>query len=263
MALQLCIFTILISVALTQNNTNFTSDFSAPDPNYWIEDEGIGHCDDICFEERPDHLTYNATDITDVNKTKMGLLSVLDDIPCVDPKTNKTTKGCCDSSGKTCARYAAGHLSSKYYHKYGRFEWKSVRVGHGDINNPMGPSNEFTCLSCYTDHPIHNEIAICVDYNSNQYHAAYWTNNTMNRRIVTLDKDVILAESYHDFHFEWTDKSLVYGLDDTTIWEIDVNDPKQVPFEMCNMRIILRPTHNETYQGPSYLFIEQYSYSTL
>ena len=199
----------------------------------------------------PDHLEYNTADI-DNTSTNVGLLSTLNDIPCKDDPSK------CDN-----AAYASGHLSSVDTYLYGHFEWYSSRIGHGDKSHPKGPTNEFTCFSCYIGSPVHNEIAMCIDYDSNQLHCAYWYDSTMHRNIVTLDGSVILAESYHNFHFKWTNNTVEYFLDDKTMWKVTSNDPKKVPYEPCNIKIILRPTGSNTYQEPAYLFVDEFSYQTL
>ena len=177
--------------------------------------------------------------------------------PCI----NKTNGECCQ--GNTCAKFASGHLSSKNSYLYGHFEWYSVRTGHSsnDKNSPNGPKNEFTCLSCYTDNPIHNEIAMCVNHDSTQIHCGYWYDNTENIKIVSNSNQSV-AQTYNNFHFHWNSKEILYMLGDDTLWHVTSDDPKKLPYEPCSLRVILRPTDNSTFEGPSYLFIESFSYET-
>ena len=104
---------------------------------------------------------------------------------------------------------------------------------------------------------------MCVNYNSNQLHCAYWYDNTMHRNIVTLDDNIILAESYHNFHFKWTNNTVEYFLDDKTLWKVTNDDYKKIPYEPCSVKIILRPTDSDGYQFPAYLYVDKFSYLQL
>ena len=220
----------------------------------------IYSCDDICVESRPDHLAYNSEDIgssSTSSSSLKGLLVTMNNQPCI----NQTNGKCCENNN--CATFAAGHLSSNNNYLYGHFEWYSVRTGHSynDNNSPNGPSNEFTCLSCYTNTPIHNEIAMCVSHDSTQIHCGYWYNNTANvQKTANINSSQNVAQTYNNFHFHWNSKEILYMLGDETLWHVTSDDPKLLPYHACQVRIILRPIHNSTYQGPSYLFIESFSY---
>ena len=245
---------IIVFLGLINAQQGWTDEFEYFNSSLWIQDTTVDHCDDICFIAMPDHLTYNSSDISSNSGNNKGLLVTLNDIPC---NTNKSS--CC--SGSKCANYAAGHLTSKNYYKYGHFEWYSTKVAHGNSTNIDGPMNEFTCMSCYTDNPVHNEIAMCVNHTSNQIHCAYWYNNKMNRKIITIN-DVNLEESYHDYHFKWSDSVLEYFYDDETLWKI-TNNESELPYESCSIRIILRPTGDPTYKGPAYFFVDKFSWNPI
>ena len=190
-----------------------------------------------------------------------GLIIAMNDMPCV----NSTNKECCENS--KCATFASGHLSSQNTFLYGHFNWNSVRTGHSsdDNNSPDGPENELSCLGCYVDTPTHNEISFCIHHDATRVHIGYWFNDTAHKsKYVDVPSDIgELSESWNDFSYHWNSDEILFELGTYTLWHVTKEDSEiGIPYLPCALKFILRPQNNETYLGPSYLFVESFQWTS-
>ena len=109
------------------------------------------------------------------------------------------------------------------------------------------------------DNPVHNEITMCLNHTTNQIHAAYWYDQTEHGKIITLSDNADLSTTYHNYHYFWNETEINFMLDATSLWRITSSESK-LPTEACQIKIILRPTKNPTYDGASYLSIQKISW---
>merc|ERR1719499_1369234 len=145
------------------------------------------HCDETCFEARPDHLSYGEN----------GVELLLDNQPCGGHY-------CCHGNSN-CAGFAAGHLASKNFYGYGRYEFRA-RIAHG-LHGSSAPANAFTCFSVYVSKPKHNEIAICFEAD-NKVHFAWWYNNKMHLHVHDLPFDA--QNTVATYGFDWLPSSIIF-----------------------------------------------------
>ena len=157
------------------------------------------------------------------------------------------------------AEIAVGHLGTPTFYGFGDFEWRA-RVHHAP-DGSAPPENSFSCLSTYSNSPIHNELAWCFDASEvHEAHLSYWYDANMHRTIVWLEAD--LTAGLHTFTTVWRPDGIDWLVDQTVVHQVRGTAGNDLPWEPMSVRVILRPVNRPSvFLGPARLDLAHVSYT--